>query len=184
MHCNSRPQPKAMEPGALEKDSEIVYEEDSGLVSRQYKLSMYGKPYTLSITIENDKDSSVAYEESVVSNSGKKIKCVHRFNNHEGIISFEKGDTDGYFDDEEFERNILKGNFKEGLGKELYKRTLLTSISYDNARTNRLYFIANFKVIGKDSTFSIPFTVFYKTKKIGEFDYWGIDKKCTDFCEQ
>lgn len=70
-------------------------------------------------------------------------------------------------------KRINKESFKDSLYGDFYKHSVLRVIEYESIRSNRIYFRAILDVPDTDWMLENDFSIFFRTNKKGQVDYWN-----------
>jgi len=146
-------------------DTIVVYwETNFDTIRQRHEINIENYTYELELKTYSLNDSSI-----VKLNDGGRSE-IHKDIYHDNVtdIILKKGNN------VILKSQIKKATFKDSLNGDFLKYSVLRSVKYESIRSNNLYFKADIDVPDTDWSTELDFTIFYRTDKKGQIEYWNI----------
>jgi len=160
---------KEEETSSVELDNKIdtivlYWQTDFDTIRQRHEINIENDQYELELKIYSLNDSSI-----VKMNDGGKSE-IHKDIYHDMVtdIILKKGNA------LILKFQVNKTTFKDSLSGDFLKYSVLRNVKYKFVRSNRLFFKADIDVPDTDWSTELDFSIFYRTNKKGQIEYWNI----------
>jgi len=150
---------------ANKTDTTVVYwQTNSDTLRQHHEINIENDAYELELKTYSLNDSSIVK----INNGGESE--IHKDIYHDNVtdIILKKGNT------LILKSQIKKATFKDSLQGDFLKYSVLRNVKYKFIRSNSLYFKADIDVPDTDWSTELDFSIFYRTNKKGQINYWNI----------
>lgn len=146
-------------------DTAIVYwQTDFDTLPKTHEVNIENDIYLLELKTYSLNDSSIVR----INDTNKPEVYKDIYHDRVTDIILKRGNT------VILNSQVKTANFKDSLGGDFLKYSVLRDVKFDFIRSNRLYFKADIDVPDTDWAVGLDFAIFYRTDKKGRIDYWNV----------